>query len=739
MARRVAPTVAHADIDRICHADHHDPFQILGIHPIQREGTSAIAVRAFLPSAREVHVLRKDTGSRRRMRRLTSDGFHEAIFPRRREPFPYELEIRYEDGTAWIRPDPYAYTPLMGELDVQLLGEGNHLQSYDALGAHVRTVGDARGTHFAVWAPNARRVSVVGSFNGWDGRVHPMRSLGACGIWELFVPGVGHGELYKYEVKARDGAVQTKADPHAFFSERRPDTASIVWDIDAYEWGDSHWLTQRATRDPLATPISIYEIHLGSWMRVPAEENRWLTYRELADRLADYVQEMGYTHVELLPITEHPHDGSWGYQCVGYFAPTSRFGTPDDFMALVDTLHQRGIGVILDWVPAHFPKDAHGLARFDGTALYEYADPRKGEHKDWGTYIFNYGRNEVRNFLLSSALFWLERYHLDGLRVDAVASMLYLDYSREDGEWEPNELGGRENLEAVAFVRRLNELCHGRHPGTMVFAEESTAFPKVSHPVDQGGLGFTFKWNMGWMHDTLAYIGLDPIHRRYHHDQITFGLMYAFTENFVLPISHDEVVHMKGSLLTKMPGDYWQKFANLRLYLGFMWTMPGKKLLFMGCEFGQWNEWNDHQSLDWNLLDYPAHSQLRDFVARLNLVYGSHPALHELDADWSGFQWLRVDDADQSTLAWVRRAADADDHVVVLCNFTPMVRDGYRVGVPRPGRYDVLVNSDDAAYHGSDAGPAVTVEAVPVPVDDQPASITVTLPPLGILVLEPGR
>jgi 1,4-alpha-glucan branching enzyme len=733
----MTPTVGGGDLRRILASDHHDPFGVLGIHPHRDDGRPAVVVRAFQPTAREVFVLRRDTGSRRRMKRVHQDGFFELVFLRRQEPFPYELELRHDDGTARITPDPYAFQPLMGDLDLQLLGEGNHFRSHEKLGAHVRTVGEVRGTHFAVWAPNARRVSVVGNFNGWDGRVHPMRSLGATGIWELFLPGVGHGELYKFEVRSRAGDSQLKSDPHAYFSEKRPDTASIVWDLEAYEWEDADWMASRAAQDPLTRPVSIYEVHLGSWARVPEEENRWLSYPELAERLGDYLEELGYTHVELLPITEHPHDGSWGYQCMGYFAPTSRFGSPDEFKALVDSLHKRGIGVILDWVPAHFPKDAHGLARFDGTALYEYADPQKGEHKDWGTLIFNYARNEVRNFLLSSALFWLDHYHLDGLRVDAVASMLYLDYSREEGEWAPNEQGGRENLEAISFLKRLNELCHGEHPGVMMFAEESTTFPKVSHPTSDGGLGFTFKWNMGWMHDTLSYIGRAPIHRRYHHDEITFGLMYAFTEHFVLPISHDEVVHMKGSLLTKMPGDYWQRFANLRLYLAFMWTMPGKKLLFMGCELGQWNEWNDHQSVDWNLLDYPAHRQLRHFVAELNKLYAGEPALYEKDAAWDGFAWLRVEDSDNSTLAWVRRAADPDDHVVVACNFTPMPRDGYQLGVPRAGSYRVLANSDGPAFHGSGAGSTGTLEAVDEPLDDQPASLTLTLPPLGALILKP--
>ncbi len=732
-------TVSDTDLERIVRAEHHDPFEVLGCHPVKLGRRKACAVRAFDPTAVSITVVPRDGAPRVPMDRLHEDGFFEAVFPDRKQVFDYELELRWSDGTAAVTPDPYRFLPLLGELDLQLLGEGTHYRSYEQLGAHVRTVDGITGVHFAVWAPNARRVAVTGDFNNWDGRRHPMRVVGGSGIWELFIPGLRPGERYKYELKGPSGDVFTKADPHAFFSELRPGNASVVWDLGGYAWGDDEWLAARAARDPFAAPISIYEVHLGSWMHKPEEDDRWLTYAELAEELVAYVTRMGYTHVELLPITEHPLDLSWGYQCSGYFAPTSRFGTPQEFMALVDALHRAGVGVILDWVPAHFPRDAHGLGRFDGTALYEHADPRKGEHRDWGTYVFNYGRNEVRNFLLSSALFWLREYHLDGLRVDAVASMLYLDYSREEGQWVPNEHGGRENLEAISLLRRLNELTHGDQPGTMVLAEESTAFPGVTRPVHDGGLGFTFKWNMGWMHDTLAYFAREPIHRQYHHNQLSFGLLYAFSENFVLPISHDEVVHMKGSMIAKMPGDYWQKFANLRAYYGFMWTMPGKKLLFMGQEFAQFDEWNDHLSLDWNLLEYDKHRGMQEWVRALNGLYRDHPALHQRDASWEGFQWLAVDDHQHSTLAYLRRGADPADHVVVLCNFTPVPREGYVVGVPEATTYDELLNSDAEAYGGSNVGNLGAVEARAEPHGEWPASLTVTLPPLAVVILAPRR
>ena len=736
------PTIDAPSIEQICNATHHDPFSVLGMHRVTVRGKPAVAVRSFQPAASGVSVVHRETRAGTPMTRLFGGDFFEAVFTGVEAIFPYDLTIHRADGTAHITPDPYSFLPVLSDFDLQLLGEGNHLRSHEKLGAHVRTVQGITGTHFAVWAPNAHRVSLVGEFNSWDGRRHAMRTLGGSGIWEVFVPGLGPGTLYKYEVKGIHGQIVTKADPHAYYSELRPSTASVIWDLSGYEWSDDAWCEQRTALDPLTSPLSIYEVHLGSWMRVPEEDNRWLTYRELAHKLGDYVAEMGYTHVELLPITEHPHDGSWGYQCIGYFAPTSRFGNPDDFRYFVDELHRRGIGVILDWVPAHFPKDAHGLARFDGSALYEHEDPRLGEHQDWGTYIFNYGRTEVCNFLLSSALFWLGEYHLDGLRVDAVASMLYLDYSREEGQWVPNEFGGRENLAAIAFIKRLNELCHEHQPGTMIFAEESTSFPAVSKPLYDGGLGFTFKWNMGWMHDTLEYIARDPIHRSHHYDQLSFGMLYAFTENFVLPISHDEVVHMKGSMIGKMPGDEWQQFANLRLYYGFQWTMPGKKLLFMGQDFGQHNEWNDHQSLDWNLLNFPNHSALKGWVRDLNMLYRDHGALHQQDTSWQGFQWLQVEDAGNSVLAFCRRGTrkdgDPGDHLVIACNFTPVVREGYRLGVPIAGPYLELLNSDADVYCGSGVGNAGQVHAAEEPTGDQPATLTLTLPPLSLLILKPA-
>jgi len=732
-------TAPAGDVDRICRIEHHDPFSVLGCQPVAVEGRAAVAVRALLPHAKRAYVLRERHPRRRRLWPVDGRGLFEAVFRDRRRVFPYRLEVHNHDGSCYEWEDPYRFPPVLGDFDLQLLGEGNHLESWRALGAHVIEHCGLRGTHFAVWAPSARRVSVVGDFNGWDGRVHAMRSLGGSGVWEIFLPGIGPGETYKYEVLGADGSIVAKADPRALFAEQRPKSASKVWDIDRYEWGDAEWLQRRAAVDPLTAPMSVYEVHLGSWRLNAGEGYRWLTYRELAEELTAYVVEMGYTHVELLPVSEHPHDGSWGYQCLGYFAPTSRFGTPDDFMFLVDSLHRAGIGVILDWVPAHFPRDEHGLARFDGAALYEHADPQLGEHPDWGTLIFDYGRAEVRNFLISSALFWLEVFHLDGLRVDAVASLLYLDYSREDGEWSPNELGGRENLRAIEFLKRLNEVCHVRNPGAVVIAEESTAFPGVSRPVHDGGLGFTFKWNMGWMHDTLDYIQRDPVHRRYHHEQLTFGMMYAYSENFVLPISHDEVVHMKGSLLGKMPGDDWQKRANLRLYLGLQWTMPGKPLLFMGQELGQPTEWSEGESLPWHLLDDPGHAGAQRYAAALNRVYRDQPSLWQRDHAPEGFQWLQADDADGGTLAFVRRAADPADHVVVACNLTPVVRHDYVVGVPEGAPYREVLCSDGGDWGGSGITSPDPYPPQPHGAMGQPASLHLTLPPLAIVILAPVR
>ena len=627
---------------------------------------------------------------------------------------------------------------MLTDYDLHLLGEGRHWRSYEKLGAHLHAHDGVAGVRFAVWAPNAEAVSVVGDFNGWDGARHPMQKRIPSGIWELFVPGIGAGVLYKYRVQAADGA-SDRSDPYGFAAEVPPRTASKVVDLTAHAWRDGDWMAARAARDPLAVPLSIYELHLGSWRRPGHDRHAWLTYADLERELVPYCLEMGFTHVEFLPPTEHPLSASWGYQTIGLFAATSRFGTPADLMSLIDALHRAGIGVIIDWVPAHFPRDGHGLRRFDGTALYEHEDPRKGEHPDWGTLIFNYGRNEVSNYLVSSALFWLDRYHVDGLRVDAVASMLYLDYSRKDGEWVPNRHGGRENLEAIDFLKTFNEQVHAHHPGVLTIAEESTAWPGVSRPTYTGGLGFSLKWNMGWMNDTLRYIRHDPVHRKYHHDELTFSLIYAFHENFVLPLSHDEVVHGKGALLDQMPGDPWQRFANLRLLYSYMWCHPGKKLLFMGGEFGQWQEWNFDESLQWHLLGGEHHRGLSRSVADLNALIRREPALHELDFDGRGFEWIDCHNWQDSVLAFVRRAADPDDFLVVCCNFTPVRRDGYSLGVPVAGIYEEIFNSDSAWYGGSNAGNSGWIASTSRPCHGRDHAITITLPPLAAIVLKRRR
>jgi 1,4-alpha-glucan branching enzyme len=629
---------------------------------------------------------------------------------------------------------------ILTDFDLHLIGEGSHYRKYEKLGAHVLEIEGTIGVHFAVWAPNAKSVSVVGDFNDWNPKSHPMQSLGSSGIWEIFVPGIGEGALYKFEIRSRYAKFTAqKADPFAFYFELRPKSASIVCDIDGYRWDDGKWMEQRPKTDWLASPVSTYEVHLGSWMRVPDEGDRWLTYGELAGKLIPYVKEMGYTHIELLPVTEHPLDASWGYQTLGYFAPTCRHGRPKDFMKFVDRCHQEGIGVILDWVPAHFPTDGHGLGFFDGTCLYEHEDPRKGFHPDWGTKIFNYGRNEVRSFLISNALFWFEKYHIDGLRVDAVASMLYLDYSRKEGEWIPNMYGGRENLEAIDFLKKFNEVSHQYHPGVFTVAEESTAWPNVSKPTYLGGLGFSMKWNMGWMNDTLEYFSKDPVHRKYHHNNLTFSLLYAFTENFILPLSHDEVVHGKGALLGKMPGDMWQKFAGLRAFYCFMYGHPGKKLFFMGSEIGQWDEWNFDKSLDWHLLEYEPHKGLQRFVKDLNRLYRAEPSLYEVDFDYRGFEWIDFHDVEGSAIAFLRRARNRDDFTVFVCNFTPVPRLDYRIGVPSPGFYRELLNSDSSLYWGSNMGNAGGVHTEQVPFQGRPCSIRFTLPPLSVVVFKPER
>jgi 1,4-alpha-glucan branching enzyme len=628
-------------------------------------------------------------------------------------------------------------TAALTDFDVYLWAEGTHYRAYEKLGAHLTKREGVAGTHFAVWAPNACEVSVVGDFNGWRAGADPMHPVNASGIWACFIPGVKQGALYKYDILSNyRGYRVEKADPYGFAAETRPQTASKVWDLSGYDWSDADWMRNRGAAQSLKAPIAIYEVHLGSWRRVPQEDDRWLSYREMAPLLAEYVHEMGYTHVQLLPVTEHPLDASWGYQTVGYYAPTSRFGSPQDFMYLVDILHQNGIGVILDWVPAHFPRDEHGLGYFDGTHLYEHADPRRGQHQDWGTFIFNYGRREVSNFLISNAIFWLDRYHIDGLRVDAVASMLYLDYSRKEGEWTPNQYGGRENLEAIAFLRKLNEQVYGEFPDVITVAEESTAWPQVSRPTYVGGLGFGYKWDMGWMHDTLQYFSLDPIYRKYHHNRLTFRMLYAFGENYVLPLSHDEVVHGKGSHLGRMPGDDWQKFANLRLLFGYMYAQPAKKLLFMGGEFGQWHEWNHDVSLDWNLLQYPPHAGLQRWVRDLNTLYRGEPALHVYDCESRGFEWVDCCDTEAGVLSLLRKGRKSEETLLVVCNFTPVPRHNYRVGVSEGGRWNELLNSDAPVYGGSGQGNFGGLDAAPVSCHGRDYLLTITVPPLGMVVFK---
>ncbi|MCW8951172.1 MAG: 1,4-alpha-glucan branching protein GlgB, partial [Rhodospirillales bacterium] len=653
--------------------------------------------------------------------------------------FSYRLRVTI-DGQSRDIDDPYGFAPVLSEFDRHLLSEGNHFRSFEKLGAHVMTVEGVEGVLFAVWAPNARRVSVVGDFNDWDGRRHSMRVHPGCGIWEIFIPGIGEGTLYKFEIKAQNGdLVPLKADPYATFMEQAPGTASIVYDLHGHEWSDDAWMKRRAETARCQDPISIYEVHLGSWRRNPEQGGRSLSYLEMADELVPYVKEMGFTHIELLPVSEFPFEGSWGYQPIGLFAPTSRFGPPNDFRVFVERCHAAGIGVILDWVVGHFPEDAHGLGLFDGTHLYEHADPRLGRHADWGTLIYNFGRDEVSNYLLANALFWFDAYHIDGLRVDAVASMLYLDYSRKDGEWIPNMYGGNENLEAIAFLKRLNELVYSHHPGAFTVAEESTAWPMVSRPTYLGGLGFGFKWNMGWMNDTLRFMGRDPIYRQHHLDDLTFGLLYAFQENFVLPLSHDEVVHGKGSLIGRMPGDRWQRFANLRLYLSFMYTHPGKKLLFMGGEFAQEAEWDHDGSLDWHLLDDDAHRGVQKLVRDLNHLYRDLPSLHERDTDHEGFAWIECHDRERTILAFRRRGAGKTGDTYVIGNFTPMMWRDFRLGVSAPGDYVECFNSDSAYYGGSNAGNTGVVTAEAIPMHGQPFSLSLTLPPLAVIMLRPAE
>jgi len=726
--------ISGEDAHRIADGSHPNPFSVLGRHEVGGKQT----IRVFLPGATGVEVL--DARTSRRV--ITLKPLPEApdIFvgqaTRRRKPFSYRLRITKGDD-EWIAEDPYRYGPVLGPLDEHLIGEGAHLNLWTVLGAHVITHEGTSGTHFAVWAPNARRTSVVGNFNGWDGRRHVMRTRGQTGVWEIFIPEVAEGEPYKFELLGHKGnLLPQKADPFGFGAEHPPRTASVVRRLRDHDWKDGSWMSTREARQKIDQPISVYEAHLGSWKRVPEEGNRPLSYLEHATELVVYAKDLGFTHIELMPISEFPFDGSWGYQPVGLFAPTVRHGTLEEFRDLVEACHAAKLGLIVDWVPGHFPEDQHGLGRFDGSALYEHQDPREGFHPDWKTLVYNYGRREVSNFLVANALYWLKEHHVDGLRVDAVASMLYRDYSRKEGEWVPNRDGGRENLEAIAFMQRTNSVAYGEVPGIMMIAEESTAFPAVCGPVDNGGLGFGFKWNMGWMNDTLSYMREDPLNRKYHHGKMTFGLHYAFSENFILPISHDEVVHGKGSLIDKMPGDGLEKFANLRAYYGFMWGHPGKKLLFMGCEFAQGMEWNHDVSLDWHLLDNELHSGVQRLVRDLNRLYRNTPSLYQLDCKAEGFEWIESGSADESIFAWIRRGDNGTPPVLVISNFTPVERAGRRIGIPDPGHWIERLNTDAAIYGGGDRGNTGGADSEQVAASGREHSLCLTLPPLSTLFFE---
>ncbi len=727
-------------IDAIVDGRHPTPFDTLGIHPVGADDQPGRVVRAFLPWALRLEVLRGE--ATHPMTRIHPAGFFEATFEGETEFFAYRLLAEDHRGGRHALDDPYRFLPVHSETDLERVARGDESRVHRYLGAHPLEVAGTPGTCFAVWAPHAGNVTLKGSFNGWDGRCHPMRPRGSTGVWELFVPGIGAGATYKYEIRGRDGwPLFDKADPCGFAMELRPATGSVVWGLGAHAWGDGEWMERRSRLSFLDAPMCVYEVHLGSWRRKSDPgypHGRWLSYRELAEELLPYVKGLGFTHVELLPVTEHPLDQSWGYQTVGNFAPTSRFGTPDDFRYFVDQAHQMGIGVILDWVPAHFPSDVHGLVYFDGSHLYEHEDPRKGRHPDWGTVIYNYGRPAVSAFFISSALFWLEEFHVDGLRVDAVSSMLYLDYSRGDGQWVPNEFGGRENVEAIRFLQRMNEVVHRECPGALVFAEESTAWPRVSHPTFAGGLGFDLKWNMGWMNDTLEVMHKDPLYRRWHYDRLTFSILYAFSENFLLPLSHDEVVHGKGSLLSKMPGQENERFANLRLLLSYFYGHPGKKLLFMGGEFGQWSEWNHDVQLEWPLLEKGWHAGVHRLVRDLNRLHRKEPALHEVDFRPEGFEWIDCHDAEHTTLSFIRWAREWRDFVVIVANFTPVTREGFRLGIPFPGTYRVLLNSDAPDYGGTGVLVPRELEAVSGDHAGRGQYLEFTLPPLSALYFRRG-
>ncbi len=732
-------TLKQHEIERIVKCTLADPFALLGAHPAQVAGEKGVAVRAFLPRARQVEILDLSPQESLKASQIHKDGLFEAWLPGEIELSPYRLRVLFDNGSSALFHDCYSFLPLLKDDDFYLFNQGSHDRIYEKLGAHLFLHQGVSGVLFAVWAPSATRVSVLGDFNQWDGRRHPMRTRGVSGIWEIFIPHLKPGTLYKFEIRTQDGTLLIKSDPFAFAFEKRPRTAGVVMGLEDHEWSDQEWMADRAKGDPLRNPLAIYEVHLGSWKRREKDQGPSLTYREAAEELVAYAKDMGFTHIQFLPLAEHPFDGSWGYQVTGYYAPTSRFGSPADFMYLIDRCHREGLGVILDWVPAHFPRDPHALEYFDGTHLYEHADPRQGEQRDWGTLIFNYGRKEVKNFLIANSLFWLEKYHIDGLRVDAVASMLYLDYSRKQGEWVPNRYGGRENLEAIELIKELNTKIFKFYPGVVTIAEESTAWPGVTRPVHLGGLGFLFKWNMGWMHDMLSFMAQETVYRSYHMDHLTFALLYAFKENFILPLSHDEVVHGKASLLAKMPGDDWQKFANLRLLLGYMYGEPGKKTLFMGGEFGQWSEWNHDQGLEWDLLKYEPHKGIQRFVRDLNRIYREEPALYEQDYDPSGFQWIDFRDATATVVSFLRKEKSADRPLVFVFNFTPVVRESYRIGVPSGGYYRELLNSDALCYGGSNLGMEGGVTADAVPSHGHPYSLHLRIPPLGMLILKPEK
>lgn len=721
------------DIFHIVNGEHSDPHTVLGMHEMEEDGRKAVVVRAFLPNAAGITVI--DYANKRKkypMERLHADGFFEVTIADREEWFRYQLEYTDADGNTWRSYDPYSFSPTLSEFDRHLFGAGTHYEIYEKMGGRLMTHEGARGAAFSVWAPNAKAVSVIGDFNNWDARRSPMRRLGESGIWELFLPAAAEGDKYKFHVTQCDGRVVDKTDPYGVYAEVRPNNASVLYPLKRYKWKDRRWMTARRKYDFRTAPMNIYEVHLGSWKR--AEGDRFLTYTELAEQLIPYVKEMGYTHIEMLPVEEHPFDGSWGYQVTGYYAPTSRYGSPDEFKQFVDACHQNGISVILDWVPAHFPKDDFALARFDGTALYEHQDPRLGEHIQWGTYIFNYGRKEVANFLLANALYWMDIFHIDGLRVDAVASLLRLDFCKEEGQWLPNVYGGSENLEAIEFLKHMNSVIAEREPGALMIAEDSTAWPGVTKKVDEGGLGFSLKWNMGWMNDFLSYIKLDPIYRKYHQNKLTFGMAYHYAENFVLVLSHDEVVHTKSSMIGKMPGDVWQSFANLRLSYGFMMGHPGKKLLFMGGEFAQYSEWSEARSLDWHLLQYADHQEMQAYVKELNHLYTEEPAFWAEDFDPNGFQWIECDDAESSIVSFVRRSKEKE--LIFLCNFTPVVHRGFSLGVPQEGVYHERLNSDAAHFGGSDVINAVPLQSKAEPAGRCPFRVELDVPPLGMVILE---